>query len=103
MLPTHPTLAKKIDDLLTRAKELTISQQETLETLSKAIDGKDFFAMKALLSDVTGFAEKIQWVVAQVNALESIPHNVVAMSAIRRLSSGSMPAVKMPQEPDPEK
>lgn len=99
MSPTHPTVTKKIDELLARAKELTIAHQENVDLLSKAIDAKDFWGMKARVSEVTSYAEKIQWVVAQVNALENIPYNVVAVSASRRLSSGSMPAVSMPQDP----
>ena len=106
MSPIHPTVTKKIDELLTRAKELTIAHQENVELFSKSIDAKDFWGMKARVSEITSYAEKIQWVVAQVNALESIPYNVVAVSASRRLSSGSMPAVSLPRdEPkdDPDK
>ena len=98
MSPTHPTVIKKIDELLARAKELTIDHQETLTLLSKSIDDRDFWGMKARVSEVTSFAEKIQWVVAQVNALESIPYNVVAVSTSRRLSSGSMQAVVVPKD-----
>lgn len=101
-MPTvHPSIAKKIDELLAHAKELTISQQETMDLLSKCIDHKDFWGMKARVSEVTAFAEKIQWITAQVNALHGIPYDVASYEAGRRRpSSQTMQAVKLKDEPD---
>jgi hypothetical protein len=101
MLPTHPAVTKRIDELLARAKEMMIGQQQTLDVLSKSVDLKDFFGIKARASETMDFALKIQWIAAQLNALQNIPYDVASYDQRRRPSSQSMPAVQVEKkEPD---
>lgn len=98
----HPAIAAKIEQLLERAKDLTTSQQQNLDILSKTIDLKDVFGLKMRVEEVVNATMKLQWVAAQLVAFKDIPYQMAAseMTMPKKRSSQSMPAVKLPEKKD---
>ncbi len=102
----HPAIAKRIEELLVKAKELIATQQQNLDILSKTVDLKDYFGLKSRSAEVVDFAIKLQTIASQVEALRSIPYDMATMAAEgvspkRRSSARSMPAVN-PDKNEPE-
>ena len=98
----HPAIAKKLDELLARAKELVSSQQQGLEILAKTVDLKDYHGLKMRAAEAADVAAKLQWISAQIEALRTLPYDMAAedMAPRRRSSQQAMAAV-IP--PPPEK
>ncbi len=94
----HPAIAQRIDELLGKAEDLVVSQQQNLDILAKTIALKDTYGIKMRVADVLSFADKLQWIAAQLDALRSIPYDMAAadVGAKRRTSSAQMSAVKRP-------
>lgn len=95
MPDVHPAISKKIDELMSRAKELVDAQTHNLDILLKTIDLKDLYGIKMRVHEVVDFADKIRWISAQIEALRSIPYDMAAegMTPKRRTSSTQMLAV----------
>lgn len=94
-MDVHPAIAKKLDELLARAKELAASEQQSLEILQKTADLKDYLGLKLRAQEVLDAASKLLWVAAQIEALRSLPYDMAAedMAPRRRTSTQAMPAV----------
>lgn len=101
-MDVHPAIAKKLDELLARAKELVASQQQGFEILAKTVDLKDYHGLKMRAAEAVEVAAKIQWISAQIEALRALPYDMAAedMAPRRRTSTQAMQAV-IP--PPPEK
>jgi hypothetical protein len=102
----HPAIAKKIEELWAKAKELVAAQQQNLDILSKTIDIKDLHGVKMRLVEVLDCSNKMQWVSGQLDALRDLPYDMAAeaMGPKRRSSAQAMPAVTAPpvEKPEPE-
>ena len=101
-MDVHPAIAKRIEELLARAKELVAAQEQSVEILAKTIDIKDVYGLKMRAAEMNDLNVKLQWVVAQLEAIRSLPYDMAAeeMSPKRRISTSTLPAV---YPPNPEK
>lgn len=99
-MDVHPAIARKIEELMARAKELTLAQQQGLELLVRVLDLKDYHGIKTRAAELSEYTEKLQWISAQIDALRALPYDMAAedMAPKRRVSTSAMPAVVLPEK-----
>ena len=98
----HPAIAKKIEELLEVAKNLTSAHQQNVDILAKTLDLKDLYGVKMRVAEIVDSAVKLQWVAAKLDALRDIPYEMAASDmAPKRRTSQSLPAVRL-EKKDPE-
>jgi hypothetical protein len=93
----HPAIVKRIDELLSKAKELTVDFAPVFELISKTIESKDTYGLKMRSGELASFANRMQWLAAQLDALNLIGYDIPAPE-VRRTSSGQMQAVVIPRK-----
>lgn len=98
MPEVHPAIAKKIEELFSQVRGLTASQQNNLDILLKVVDLKDVHGLKLRIVDLREYADRVQWLCAQLDSLRNMPYDMAAeeLAAPRRRSSSGMPSMTMP-------
>jgi hypothetical protein len=101
MPEVHPAIAKKIEELFGRAREMASSQQQNLDILLKTIDLRDSYGLKMRVAELVDCADKMRWLAAQVDLLKSLPYDMAAEEmAPKRKVSTQMAAVTVPEKKD---
>ena len=98
MPEVHPAIAKKIEELFAKARELIGTQQQNLDILSKTIDIKDGYGFKVRAEELADVSDKIHSIAIQLDALRSIPYDMAAENMVPKRRTSTQIAAMIPSD-----